>query len=104
MEGRVSRAVRYIRESASRGLQVSDVLSHMGMSRASLQQRMRDRYAVHFSKLGKDEEPDEAEPAEVAAAESWPPRGSPAAEKLEPEPKPKGRPSGHIDTDAADSW
>jgi LacI family transcriptional regulator len=37
----VRRAVGYIRESACRGLQVSDVLAHMGMSRASLQQRMK---------------------------------------------------------------
>ena len=37
----VSRAVRYIREHACNRLQVSDVLTHMGMSRASLQQRMK---------------------------------------------------------------
>jgi LacI family transcriptional regulator len=37
----VSRAVRYIREHACNRLQVSDVLNHMGMSRASLQQRMK---------------------------------------------------------------
>jgi len=38
----VSRAVRYIREHACNRLQVSDVLNHMGMSRASLQQRMKE--------------------------------------------------------------
>jgi LacI family transcriptional regulator len=37
----VSRAVLYIRERACGGLQVGDVLSHTGMSRASLQQRMK---------------------------------------------------------------
>ena len=37
----VSRAVRYIREHACNRLQVSDVLTHMGMSCASLQQRMK---------------------------------------------------------------
>jgi LacI family transcriptional regulator len=37
----VSRAVSYIRERACGGLQVGDVLSHTGMSRASLQQRMK---------------------------------------------------------------
>ena len=37
----VGRALRYIRENACKGLQVVDVLSHMAMSRASLQQRMK---------------------------------------------------------------
>jgi LacI family transcriptional regulator len=37
----VSRAVRYIREHACGGLQVADVLGFMGISRASLQQRMK---------------------------------------------------------------
>jgi LacI family transcriptional regulator len=37
----VGRALRYIRENACRGLQVIDVLTHMAMSRASLQQRMK---------------------------------------------------------------
>ena len=37
----VSRAVSYIRERACGGLQVGDVLAHTGMSRASLQQRMK---------------------------------------------------------------
>lgn len=37
----VSRAVRFIRERACRGLQVVDVLTHVGMSRASLQERMK---------------------------------------------------------------
>jgi LacI family transcriptional regulator len=37
----VSRALRYIRENACRGLQVVDVLSYMGMSRAPLQARMK---------------------------------------------------------------
>ncbi|MFT3787518.1 MAG: DNA-binding transcriptional regulator [Tepidisphaeraceae bacterium] len=37
----VARALRYIRENACRGLQVVDVLAYLGMSRASLQQRMK---------------------------------------------------------------
>jgi LacI family transcriptional regulator len=37
----VANALRYIRENACRGLQVGDVLSFLGMSRASLQQRMK---------------------------------------------------------------
>jgi LacI family transcriptional regulator len=37
----VNRAIRYIREHASRGVRVIDVLAHMGMSRASLQHRMK---------------------------------------------------------------
>jgi len=37
----VGRAISYIREHACRGLQVVDVLGHMAMSRASLQQRMK---------------------------------------------------------------
>lgn len=37
----VNRAVSFIRENACKGLQVMDVLSHLGMSRASLQQRMK---------------------------------------------------------------
>lgn len=37
----VGRALRFIRENACKGLQVVDVLSQMAMSRASLQQRMK---------------------------------------------------------------
>jgi LacI family transcriptional regulator len=37
----VGRAARFIREHACNGLQIADVLSHMGMSRATLQQRMK---------------------------------------------------------------
>jgi LacI family transcriptional regulator len=37
----LNRAIRYIRENACRGLQVMDVLRFMGMSRAPLQQRMK---------------------------------------------------------------
>jgi LacI family transcriptional regulator len=37
----VARAVLFIRERACGGLQVGDVLAHTGMSRASLQQRMK---------------------------------------------------------------
>ncbi|HRK31619.1 MAG TPA: DNA-binding transcriptional regulator [Tepidisphaeraceae bacterium] len=37
----VARAARFIRDNACQGLQVIDVLAHVGMSRASLQQRMK---------------------------------------------------------------
>jgi len=37
----IGQAVQYIRERACQKLQVADVLAHMGMSRASLQQRMK---------------------------------------------------------------
>jgi LacI family transcriptional regulator len=37
----VTRAIRYIRTRACEGLQVSDVLAHLAMSRGSLQQRMK---------------------------------------------------------------
>lgn len=37
----VANAARYIRDNACNGLQVVDVLAHVGMSRASLQQRMK---------------------------------------------------------------
>jgi LacI family transcriptional regulator len=37
----VNRALRYIRENGCQGLRVVDVLAHMGMSRATLQQRLK---------------------------------------------------------------
>ncbi len=37
----VNRAIRFIRERGCRGLRVKDVLAHLGISRASLQQRMK---------------------------------------------------------------
>jgi LacI family transcriptional regulator len=37
----VNRAIRYIRENGCSGLRVVDVLAHMGMSRAGLQQKMK---------------------------------------------------------------
>ena len=56
--------------------------------RLALQQVMRDRYAIHYSKLGEiDDEADE----EAAATET-------------DEVKIKPAPSGHIDTDASDQW
>lgn len=52
----------------------------------ALRQRMRDRYAVHYSALGKAEE--QAKNADT----------QPASESKSP------RPPGHIDTDAGESW
>jgi len=37
----VNRAIRFIHERAGRGMNVADVLTHMGMSHATLQQRMK---------------------------------------------------------------
>jgi LacI family transcriptional regulator len=38
----VNQAIRFIRENACRGVQVIDVLEHLGMSRATLQQRIKE--------------------------------------------------------------
>lgn len=40
-DSEVNEAIRYIRENACKGLQVSDVLMHLGISRAAMQQRMK---------------------------------------------------------------
>ena len=69
--------------------------------RSALQQRMRDRYAVHFSELGKGEEPDEAETVEGAPEAETPP----ASERpVKARPESNSAPTGHIDTDASESW
>ena len=69
--------------------------------RDALQQRMRDRYAVHFSALGKDEELDEAE-TEEGPHEAESPSASERPAKARPESN--SAPTGHIDTDASESW
>lgn len=59
--------------------------------RVALQDRMRDRYAVHYSRLGQVDE-------DAAASED----AESAAQTVEP---PAQRPSpGHIDTEAGDQW
>lgn len=79
-----------------------EALPRMGKAeRTALQQRMRDRYAVHFSELGKDEELDDAETVECAPeAGSSPTSGCPAKAR----PEFKSAPPGHIDTNAGESW
>jgi len=54
--------------------------------RAALRQRMRERYAVHYSKLGQTERSEENEPVEQANEAEQP-----------PDP-------GHIDTEAGKAW
>jgi hypothetical protein len=71
-----------------------------GAQRAALQQRMRDRYAVHFSELGKRVENIEVEDDESAEGSSPPEQTT--TPKREPRPKPS--PPGHIDTDAGETW
>ena len=63
--------------------------------RAALQQRMRDRYAVHFSELGKA--------AGESAEDDKPTEASPPTER-KAKPKPKPNPPGHVDTDAGETW
>lgn len=71
--------------------------------RQALQQRMRDRHAVHFSKLGSETGLGEAEKTEQSVDKEAKPglQRSPAEA---PETKPKGTLPGHTATDAADSW
>ena len=71
--------------------------------RAALQQRMRDRYAVHFSELAKDEK---SEGADVESDAAVTDASSAPETKAEPtrDPKPKPKPPGHIDTDAGETW
>lgn len=57
--------------------------------RAALQNRMRERYAVHYSKLGEVPEAEEKDPEPDAPVAQSPPPGAP---------------SGHIDTEAGDQW
>jgi len=76
--------------------------------RAMLRQTMRDRYAVHYSELGKADAREELADAEVSE------QVSPDEPKPTPRPKPRktakgdnaadSPPSGHIDTDAGESW
>jgi hypothetical protein len=67
-----------------------------------LQQRMRDRYAVHFSELGKANKPEEVAPTAAEAQEDEPkttpmPKARMARSEESPTP-------GHIDTDAGERW
>lgn len=59
--------------------------------RVALRQTMRERYAVHFSELGKADQPEESEPTEASA------------ERQADSPK-VAPPPGHIDTDAGENW
>lgn len=68
--------------------------------RAMLRQTMRDRYAVHYSALGKVEGADEPSPDEEREqAKPAPPPRKPKADDTEKKPPP-----GHIDTDAGETW
>lgn len=71
--------------------------------RTALQQRMRDRYAVYFSELAKDEK---SESTDVEGDAAVTDASSAPETKAEPTryPKPKPKPPGHIDTDAGETW
>lgn len=73
------------------------------VGQAALRQKMRDRYAVHFSELGKEpkQEVDETANDDVPEEVSSPPESK---AKVTREPKPKPTPPGHVDTDAGDAW
>lgn len=85
-----------------------EAMPRMGkVERTMLRQTMRDRYAVHYSQLGKagaasgsslPEKFEQSAPEEPKPAPRPRPR-EPAAGKL-----PKKPPPGHIDTDAGESW
>jgi hypothetical protein len=72
--------------------------------RAALRQKMRDRYAVHFSELGKIDEPEEAGPFEAHARPDEPNAAPPKSRRPRSEGPPENGPPGHIDTDAGESW
>ena len=70
--------------------------------RAALQQRMRDRYAVHFSELVKEKKP---EVTDVESDDVTTDASSPPETKVKPtrDPRPKVNPPGNVDTDAGES-
>ena len=81
-----------------------EALPRMAKSeRAALQQRMRDRYAVHFSELAKNEKSEftDEEGNDVVADTSPTPETTAQATR---DPKPKPNPPGHVDTDAGKTW
>ena len=73
--------------------------------RAALQQRMRDRYAVHFSELGAANKPEEVARTE-AEAQADEPKTSPTPKARMPrsEEPPEQETPGHIDTTPGESW
>ena len=75
--------------------------------RAVLRQTMRDRYAVHYSELEKEDDKPESSPANAsaqAAPEEQKPGPPHKARKPNSESSPDKKPPGHIDTDAGESW
>jgi hypothetical protein len=75
--------------------------------RAILRQTMRDRYAVHYSQLGKAEAASDAAPGD-ASEQSEPDKPKPAPPPMSRKPAKEQEsdvpPPGHIDTDAGESW
>ena len=78
--------------------------------RTTLRQAMRNRYAVHYSELEKGEVASEAAPA-TASTQSEPDKPKPMPPMPPPMPRKPAKeqasdtpPSGHIDTDAGESW
>lgn len=74
--------------------------------RAMLRQTMRDRYAVHYSALGKvegaDDEPSPDEEREQATPDQ--PKPAPPPRKPKADDTENKLPPGHIDTDAGETW
>lgn len=73
--------------------------------RTMLRQTMRDRYAVHYSALGKVEGADEPSPDEEREqAKPDQPKPAPTPRKPKADDTENKRPPGHIDTDAGETW
>jgi len=74
---------------------------------ATLRDRMRERYAVHFSELGKADEPEETARADTGV-ETQPdsPNAAPPPKTRRPrgEAPPDQAPQGHIDTTPGEQW
>ena len=77
--------------------------------RDELQERMRERYAVHYQSLNQDDKPEEEiekageVPDQVSGLEEKP-QFSPKADKPKAKKKSKPKPATDFDTDAGDTW
>jgi hypothetical protein len=75
------------------------------VERSELQQRMRERYAVHISELEQADAPEDSAPdspeAEVVAGRN---ESSPTPKKPRKQESAQDDPPGHIDTEASESW
>lgn len=71
--------------------------------RTTLRQRMRERYAVHFSELEKQGEEQTPEPQPAQSSVQAAPTSS-KSRKPKAETAPDKTPPGHIDTTPGESW